>query len=250
MELIIAIISAIVAVSSAIVAVVGQRRITVLQHQFAQQREAQSREAKAEAVLAKYRDPLLRATFDLQSRLFSTVQLGFLRIYYNKSDADQQYAENHTLYALGEYFGWVEVVRREVQFLDLGDIAATRRLQELLQQITDTLNTDGMPLNFRLFRGEQRAIGELMLAERNRGEGTFFDCIGFAEFTRKLDSPDFTRWFGKLKDSINIAATDSDADSTRLICVQHGLVDLIDFLDPDNIRIPSKREKITNVREI
>jgi hypothetical protein len=249
-ELIIAIISAVVAVSSAIVAIVGQHRITVLQHQLAQQQELQSREAKAEALLAKYRDPLLRAAFDLQSRLFSTVQLGFLRIYYNKSDADQQYAEYHTLYALAEYFDWVEVVRREVQFLDLGDIAATRRLQELLQQIMDTLNTDGIQLNFRLFRGEQRAIGELMLAERNRGEGTFFDCIGFAEFTQKIDNPNFTRWFGKLKDSIKIAATDSDADSTRLIRVQHGLVDLIDFLDLDCIRIPSKREKITHVLEI
>ncbi len=104
-------------------------------------------------------NPLLRAAHGLQSRFFSIVQLGFLRIYYHRSERDKQYATNHTLYAIAEYLGWVEVVRREVQFLDLGDVESTRRLQELLYEISAGLLTDSLPLNFRFFGGDQRAIG-------------------------------------------------------------------------------------------
>jgi hypothetical protein len=250
MPLVVAIITAVVAVSSAIMSLYGQRRIAVLQEQLAREREHESREAKAEALLAKYRDPMLAAAHSLQCRFFSIVQLGFLRIYYNKTDRDKQYARNHTLYAIAEYLGWVEVVRREVQFLDLGDVESTRRLQELLHEISAGLVTDGIPLNFRLFSGYQRAIGELMLTERNRGEGTFFDCIGFAEFSHRIANCEFSAWFETLTDSIEAAATSRDPDYSRLILVQHNLIDLIDFLDPGCVRIPKSRGKISFARSV
>ena len=250
MELAVAIIAAIVALVSAILSIYGQRRIALLQHKLARERDLQSREAKAEALLAKYRDPLIRSAYSLQSRFFSIVQLGFLRIYYNRSERDKHYAENHTLYTIAEYLCWVEVVRREVQFLDLGDVESTRRLQEILHEITSAFLTDGIPLNFRLFSGEQRAIGELMLKERNRGEGTFFDCIGFAEFCRRITNHDISSWFEKLKESIKTVANDSDPDYSRLVIVQHGLINLIDFLDPEHVRIPKSREKIKYARPI
>lgn len=250
MPLVVAIIAAVVSVSSAILSLYGQRRIAVLQDQLAREREHQSSKGKAEALLAKYRDPLLRAAQSLQTRFFNIVQRGFLRIYYNKSERDKRYAKNHTLFAISEYLGWVEVVRREVQFLDLGDVEATRRLQELLHGVSRGLLTDGIPLDFRLFSGDQRAIGELMLTERSRGEGTFFDCIGFAEFTHRIANSEFSAWFETLTESIETAANNPDPDCSRLVLVQHALIDLIDFLDPDRVRIPENREKISFARKV
>jgi hypothetical protein len=249
--LVVAIIAAVVSVSSAILSLYGQRRIAILQDQLTREREQQSSKAKAEALLAKYRDPLLRAAQSMQTRFFNIVQLGFLRVYYNKSERDKKYAKTHTLYAIAEYLGWVEVVRREVQFLDLGDVEATRRLQGLLHAVSRALLTDEMPLNFRIFTGDQRAIGELMLTERNRGgEGTFFDCIRFAEFTHRIVNVEFSSWFETLLESIAMAANDPDPDYSRLVLVQHALIDLIDFLDPDRIRIPQNRERISFARKI
>lgn len=250
MPLVVAIIAAVVSVSSAILSLYGQRRIAILQDQLAREREHQSSKAKAEALLAKYRDPLLRASQSLQSRFFNIVQLGFLRVYYNKSERDKRYARNHTLFAIAEYLAWVEVVRREVQFLDLGDVEATRRLQELLHKVSRGLLTDSIPLDFRLFTGDQRAIGELMLTERNRGEGTFFDCIGFAEFSLRIAHSEFSTWFETLRESIETAANNPDPDYSRLVLVQHALLDLIDFLDPDSVRIPENRERIRFARKI
>jgi hypothetical protein len=250
-ELITAIIAAVVAVVGAIISIYGQARTTRLEHQLAQQREKESREATVAAIMAKYRDPLLRAAFDLQSRLFSTVQLGFLQIYYRRSPADREYAVQNTLYVIAEYLGWVEILRREVQFLDLGDVEMNRRLVRLLDNITQAFLTDGVDLTLRLFRGEQRAIGEIMLATRSATgtDGTNHECIGFAAFTQRLNEPDFARWFAKLQDGIEKLATEPHAHEERLIVLQHALIDLIDFLDSDCIRIPKEnRQRIEFVR--
>ena len=89
-----------------------------------------------------------------------------------------------------------------------------------------------------------------MLVERDRGERTHFDCIGFAEFTTKLEDDEFSDWFTNLAESIKSAANDPDPDQSRLIQLQHGLIDLIDFLDPNRTRIPNNRDKISNVRNL
>lgn len=249
-EIIIAIISATVATLSGILSIYGQIRTTRLEHQLTQQREANTREAKAEALVAKYRNPLLKSAFDLQSRLFNIVELSFLRVYYDRSQRDKEYAIKNTLYVIAEFLGWVEILRREVQFLDLGDIEANRQLENLLTNIQETFLSDGIDLTFRLFRGEQRAIGELMLVEQEILNGKHLECRGFAEFIRCLEDPNFSKWFNKLEDDIEILAIKEQGHEQRLIMLQHTLIDLIDFLDPNCIRIPKDyRSKITSVRE-
>ena len=63
-----------------------------------------------------YRNPLLRAAYDLQSRIWN-VHGGFR----GRGDTEQDYVVTNTLYVLAEFFGWLEIVRRELQFLDLVD---------------------------------------------------------------------------------------------------------------------------------
>ena len=83
-EIVTAIIAAAVALISAIVTIAGQARTARLEHELTLQREGKSREAKINELVAKYRNPILKAAFDLQSRLFGIVQLGFLQVYYHK----------------------------------------------------------------------------------------------------------------------------------------------------------------------
>ncbi|WP_230968584.1 hypothetical protein [Nostoc sp. WHI] len=244
-EIITAIMAAIVAVISAIISIYGQTRVAQLADRLAKQRETESREAKTIALMSKYRDPLLRAAIDLQSRLFNICQRRFLQHFYHRSLSEQNYTIQNTLYVIAEYFGWVEILRREIQFLDLGDLEMNRRLSELFVNITQAFGTDSLEPTFRLFNGEQRAIGEIMLKSRSKDESSRYECIGYATFVKKMSDPEFARWFIKLKDDIEIMANKSKTDEQRIIAIHSKLIDLIDFLDPNYVHIaPKHRTRI------
>ena len=248
-ELIVALISALVAVSSATMSFYGQVRTKKLEHELARKRETETKEYQAKVLLAKYRDPLLRSAFDLQSRFYSIVERRYLQLYYDKSDWDREYAINSTLFVIAEFMGWQEILRREIRFLDLGDIEENRQVAKLLNNVQEVFLSDGMDLTFRLFRGQQRALGELMLKD-DKSSGQL-DCIGLAKFAEKIEIPEFSRWVSNLKADVEKLAKEPGKHEARLIVVQHALIDLINFLDPEDIRIPKQyRTKIESFRRV
>ncbi|HEY9801753.1 MAG TPA: hypothetical protein V6D25_15455 [Leptolyngbyaceae cyanobacterium] len=250
-EVITAIISALVAVISAIVSLYGQIRVARLSDRLTKQREAESREVQTAALMSKYRDPLLRSAIDLQSRLFNIHQNRILQNFDQRSSSEQDYLIYNTLYVFAEYFGWVEILRREIQFLDLGDLELNRHLNELFVNITKAFGTnkyngeDNFDTTFQLFNGEQRAIGEIMMKSRAADQVLGYECIGYAAFVQKMMSePDFARWFIKLRKDIDIIIKQK-IGGERLVLIHSRLIELIDFLDPHCIRVPLKyRTKI------
>jgi hypothetical protein len=155
-------------------------------------------------------------------------------------ESEKDYAILNTLYVVGEYFGWVEVLRREVQFLDLGDLETNRHLSNLLVNITKAFGTNDLETTFRLFNGEQRAIGEIMLVPRSSDGSTGYECMGYATFVEKMSAPEFARWFSKLRKDIEKLANESDASKERLILIHDRLIDLVDFLDSNCSRIAAE----------
>lgn len=117
-----------------------------------------------------------------------------------------------------------------------------RRLSELLVNLNQAFGGSERKFggNFQLFTGEQRAIGEIMTVPRLNSEVVGFECIGYATFVRKMSDPEFASWFTKLKDDIDTMATAPQFDGKRLVLIHSRLIDLIDFLDPHHIRVPSK----------
>ncbi|MBW4528538.1 MAG: hypothetical protein KME18_25780 [Phormidium tanganyikae FI6-MK23] len=239
-EVITAIIAAIVAVTSAVISIYGQNRITRLTDRLTKQREVESREAQTAALMSKYRDPLLRSAIDLQSRLYNIHQNRFLERFYHRSPSSQSYAINNTLYVVAEYLGWVEILRREIQFLDLGDLELNRRLSELLVNINQAFAHYKAGGTFQLHNGEQRAIGEIMTVPRSNSEAIGYDCIGYATFVKKMSDPEFAGWFAKLRDDIETMGNAPKVDAERLVLIHSKLIDLIDFLDPHHVRVPPK----------
>jgi hypothetical protein len=224
-EVLTASIAAIVAVISAIISLYGQSRIAHLNDRLTKQREAASREAQTATLMSKYRDPLLRSAIDLQSRLFNIHQNRFLERFYRESPSAQNYARYNTLYVVAEYLGWVEILRREIQFLDLGDLEQNRRLSELLASINQAFGGYKPGSNFRLFNGEQRAIGEIMTIPRSNSEVIGYDCIGYATFVKKMSESEFSSWFTKLGDDIDVIANASKVDFARLVLIHSKLID-------------------------
>ncbi|MEU3936478.1 hypothetical protein AB0E85_31245 [Streptomyces sp. NPDC029044] len=240
-ELIVATVSGAVALVSAAYSSQANRRNSLLASDLERQEAEYHRALERQDAMSRFRDPLLWAAFDFQSRLFNIAHGGFLRIYFTDPH-DRQYAIRSTLHVLAEYLGWVEILRRRIYFLDLGNQQANRQVVALLTHIGTVLNSDSYPdRHFHLLRSNQRAIGELVMRD---GEES---CMGYAEFSARMKSdPEFSAWFARLSDSIAELAV-IPGRHPRLVDLQVALMDLIDFLDPEQERFPQKRRFRTTI---
>ncbi|WP_156727791.1 hypothetical protein [Streptomyces apocyni] len=251
-------VSAVVAVASAsVAAVLG----------YWQQRRLRTMEQRN--LMDAYGASLAWAAFDLQSRLFNVLdgfvidQLpgqgrGFLTACLVQGTAEErEYAQRSTVFVLAEYLGWVEILRRDVQFLDLGRSRTNRAVMVKISEIGSALNhtsvdgagdslEDGNEL--RLFRAHQRAIGELMI--HPEGEPGRRRCLGYTEFSAKLDTDDaFRRWFQPLLTDVDRLAASTGPEHVRLEGVQRRLIALIDLLDPKAERFPQFRYAFDRERQ-
>jgi hypothetical protein len=131
-----------------------------------------------------------------------------------------------------------------VQVIDVGDVRRTAQLQRHLFDVVDIMATDSIAdASFRVFRADQRAVGEAMVIERSTGERRRSDSMGYADFVQRFEAePTFARWFSGLDNDIH-ALMDGAPPGTRLVLTQRPLIDLIDFVDPDWIRFPDANER-------
>ena len=191
---------------------------------------------EAAALVRRYRDPLLHAAYELQSRVWNIVDRGFLTAYGGPGG----YGELSTLWVFGQYFGWAERLRRDVQFLDLGTQRANRELAKRLAAIRFALASDTQvdDPRFMVFRAEQRAIGEVMIG----ADGT---VLGFAAFSRAYGGdPVFAGWFAKLAHDLEAVRHEERPEHYRLRLLQGRLMDLVDLLDPQRVRFGSERDRL------
>src|SRR5262252_515018 len=132
-ELVISLVSAVLSLGAGILSARANRRAKELDFQLEQRKKAEDAAAVAQRILHQYRDPLLDAAQTLQSRLYNIVRGRYLENFLHCGDPDEErYARDYTVYALAEYLTWVEILRREVRFLDLGDEGHNRGLMNLL----------------------------------------------------------------------------------------------------------------------
>lgn len=235
-------ISSVVAIGAAAIAVWGQLRVKRVEAQLDLQKAEASRRAETEQTARLFREPLGRAAHELQSRIFNITQSGFLTVYLEGGDSrTRSYTVNHTLFVIAQYFAWTELIRREIQFIDLGADEETRQLAQLQHKIYSNWQTDRFSSILRVFGGEQHAIGERMICERPRGP----QCMGYAAFLDYLEgSPD--PLICALKVDVESLGARLQEALPRLIELQHSLIDLVVFLDPEAVRFPQKnRIKIT-----
>lgn len=115
-ELITSLTSGAMALTAAGIAIFGQLRVARLSAQLAKLNADNDRRAELERTTRRYREPLARAAYDLQSRLFNIVKGRFLETFLANGDArEQAYALNNTVFVIAQFFAWTELVRRELQ---------------------------------------------------------------------------------------------------------------------------------------
>jgi hypothetical protein len=216
--------------------------LELLKDQLLRSREAAAKEDEAARVVARYRDPLLRSAYDLQSRIYNIYRPGGFR-----GGRDPDYFRLNTVFLVAELLGWLEIIRREVQFLDLGAVQATRDLSRALLAVQDQMaTTTGSRDRLYIYRGHQRAIGEVMLVpiDGHANLAPRYQCMGYAAFVAAQEDPDFARWFKRLGDAVDQLRNDDSNKPKRLVLVQNALIDLIDLLDPGRERFDKNRERL------
>jgi hypothetical protein len=247
-ELSVALLSGAVALVSAGLAFRGQMTSTRLAAEFeresarlsdelARLREAEQRRLDAEQATARYREPLARAAYDLQSRLYNLLQRGLMAAHFDRGDErERAYVVDNTAFLIAQYFAWTEIVRTDIQFIDLLEDDQTRRLARLQDEIHTLFQTDRYGRGFRVFAGEQRAIGERMVRTGPRG----LECAGYAAYLdQQAAAPD--RLIEALTTDVRGLSREPSAARPRLVALQHALIDLLAFLDPAYVRFPEDR---------
>ncbi|KAG4443332.1 hypothetical protein IFR05_001201 [Cadophora sp. M221] len=195
------------------------------------------RRSETKALIHKYRDPLVLAAYDLQSRLWGLVQQNLLRYVEDENKKDLVYV--YTAFLVGQYLSWTYILRRQAQFVRFTTDTTNTTLNKILDTITNEFSLDRHQGEdpFMLWRGQQMAIGELMTTMEEGGE---LYCMGFAAFAEKYHGdPAFKKWFHPIESGITLLveemARGNSVANYRLRRLQHLLIDLVLLLDMDRV---------------
>ena len=91
--------------------------------------------------ISRFSEPLARSAYDLQSRIYNILKQNLVRVYLTRGNQREKvYVENNTAFLICQYFCWSELVRREIQYIDLGVNEKTRQLQRLQDTIYVTVH--------------------------------------------------------------------------------------------------------------
>ena len=212
--------------------------------------------------MERYGASLAWAVFDLQSRLYNILHgqvvdrapgddVGYLTAYLGRgTPAEAEYARRSTVFVLAEYLAWAEVLRRDIQFLNLGGSRTNRKIMGQISRISAGISDIYSTSNeLRLFRAHQRAIGELMVHPDSEPGRRW--CLGYAEFCQRLDHDEtFLAWFEGLLGDVDRLAADTVPAVPRLQKIQNDLVALIDLLDPKAVRFPQFRRAFDSATHV
>lgn len=190
---------------------------------------------EAKAVLARHREPLLAAAYELQARLHNILCNRFVEDYVLRTKARKQDAAlESTLYVFAQFFGWREIIRREIQFLRFPKDDETREVARILRNISEAFLTDEYGRQFMIWRVEQRGLGERMIVTTD-GTPT---CMGYATFVEQRAT--MTEWLDPVERDIKEI---DEGGRKRLTKLQHLLLELVRKLDEDRTRYPFTLEK-------
>lgn len=190
------------------------------------------RDLRAEEVLSRYREPLAAAAFDLQSRLYNILRLDFFGKWGGEHERADE-ALGTTFFRIAQYFGWSEILRRDIQYLSFPEDDETRRVAQLQAEISKCFLTDRYGPALMVWRDEQRAIGEGMIVEEH---GKVL-CMGYARFRQRGDET-FDMWSEWLRSQLQ-----DPSAQTRLIDAQHLLCELVETLDARRVRYAQDLER-------
>jgi hypothetical protein len=214
------------------------QQLTRLQAELDQRKAEREQRNRREELAYRFREPLARAAYELQSPLWNILQGRFIETFLvHGTERERQYAIENTVFLIAQYFAWTEIIRREIQFIDLGQEDRTRDLSHLQDSISNLWGTDRRDFErrFRVWAGEQRAIGEMLIEEGPRGP----TCAGYGRFLQILQRGDAPLLTALCEDTASLPQLPVN-QRLRMLTIQHSLIALLTFLDSEFKRFPAE----------
>jgi hypothetical protein len=198
---------------------------------------------------ALYVNPFMSACEDLQSRIYSILELGGLRTLRERYP-DGAYAEE-ILYLIARYFGWAAALSRYSPY-SLDPVVI--RLAEAVRDAFATTGA-GFPVGpFNFFHPEQKALGKMVMSRTQGQHGIELDTISSYKFRERLALPALSN-SQSVQQSLEALRNAEDVETlpgrNRLEKAQHHLVDLLHYLeDREGYRLfAGERNKCSSLRE-
>jgi hypothetical protein len=215
---------------------------------WSQERE-QERLTRRARLAALYVNPFMSACEDLQSRIYSILELGGLRTL-RKRYPDGAYAEE-ILYLIVRYFGWAAALSR---YSPYSQDRAVIRLAEAVRDAFATTSA-GFPVGpFNFFHPEQKALGKMVMSRMQGQHGIELDTISSYKFRERLALPALLN-SQSVQQSLEALRNSEDVENlpgrNRLEKAQHHLVDLLQYLeDREGYRLfAGERKKCSRLRD-
>jgi hypothetical protein len=218
-------------------------------------------------IKSKYAVPIFHSAVQLRKRLDNIVKLiklieeedGWL----DKDDSDDYYFLS-TIYITAQFFGWIQVLRHTVIYLDLSSTSETKAysygLDAIISSFSDPALMEEKPATDPQDSEDKwiysiwlQAIGDQMIKK----EDSEYSVLSFAEFCDKLKNTknkDFHKWMSPLIDFYHDLK--SNQIRFRRIAAIHAIVNsFIELNDPKflrnrkwiyywNVLLPSEQDKI------
>jgi hypothetical protein len=193
------------------------------------QEQKQDRLTQRARLAALYVNPFMSACEDLQSRIYSILELGGLRTL-RKRYPDGAFAEE-TLYLIVRYFGWAAALSR---YSPYSQDPVVIRLAEAVRDAFATTGA-GFPVGpFNFFHPEQKALGKMVMSLMQGQHGLELDTISSYKFRERLARPALSN-SQSVQQSLEALRNAEDAEGlpgrNRLEKAQHHLVDLLQYLE-------------------
>lgn len=189
--------------------------------------EERKRQEEAEKLAARYAKPLLQAAYELEGRLESILheeRFGRLWLWPNWQPGPEHgpmapvtfdYYLKSTLYLIGQFFAWIDIMKKEEIFLPLSDRAVNQEFQTLLENCVKAFSDSRIAAGAAIFRQQQRAIGEQMSEEA--GKEKTLRCISYSTFVETYEQNErFRRWFEPVESLILQIEHEGDPRMKRL----------------------------------
>ena len=149
------------------------------------------REKDRARLSALYVNPFLSACEDLQSRIYSILELDGLRML-RKRYPDGSYAEE-TLYLIARYFGWTVAVERHSEYTQ---DPVVMRLGSAVRSAFSVASSIPQVGPFNFFTIEQKDLGKLVMTTRTEQYGVEPDTIPYHEFKKHFAAPPLSGFGG------------------------------------------------------
>jgi hypothetical protein len=220
--------------------------------------EEHQRQMEAEKLAARYAKPLLQAVYELEGRLESILheeRHGRLWLWSNWQPKPEEidvppvtfdYYLKSTLYLIGQFFAWIDIMKKEEIYLPLSDHSVNQEFQVRLEDCIKAFSDSRVASGAAIFRQQQRAIGEEMSEEGGRDKT--LRCISYSTFVENYEQNErYRRWFEPVESLILQIQREGDPRMKRIQAITLQLKRFKEFINTKmDIQIAEQRMRASD----